>query len=89
MRAARELLRLVGSVVFTELGRPCSMSLDTGPAAMDYTICVCVHKCTVNAEKCDLLTPTMRVEAATLAERDKMVQNSVTKCNKVWNCVTI
>ena len=56
---------------------------------MDYTICVCVHKCTVNAEKCDLLTPTMRVEAATLAERDKMVQNSVTKCNKVWNCVTI
>ena len=40
MRAARELLRVIGSVVFTELGRPCSMSLYTGPAAMDYTVCM-------------------------------------------------
>jgi len=39
--------------------------------------------------KCDLLTPILRIEAATLAERDEMVWISVTKCNKVWNCVTI
>ena len=56
---------------------------------MDYTICVYTHKCSVNAEKCDLLTPTLRVEADMQAERMEMVQNSVTKCNKVWNCVTI
>ena len=56
---------------------------------MDYTICVYTHNCTVNAEKCDLLTPIMRIEAAKAAVGDRMVQNSVTKCNKVWNCVTI
>ena len=39
--------------------------------------------------KCDLLTPMMRIEAATQAVGDEMVQISVTKCNKVWNCVTI
>jgi len=39
--------------------------------------------------KCDLLTPGLLVEAATLAVGDEMVQISVTKCNKVWNCVTI
>jgi hypothetical protein len=39
--------------------------------------------------KCDLLTPTLRIEAATLAVGDKIIGKSVTKCNKVWNCVTI
>jgi hypothetical protein len=39
--------------------------------------------------KCDLLTPTLRVEAATQAVGGKMVWISVTKCNKVWKSVTI
>ena len=39
--------------------------------------------------KCDLLTPGLRVEAAALAVGLKLVVKSVTKCNKVWNCVTI
>jgi hypothetical protein len=39
--------------------------------------------------KCDLLTPRMRVEAATLAVGDKIIGKSVTKCNKVWKSVTI
>ena len=39
--------------------------------------------------KCDLLTHILRVEAATQAVGDEMVWFSVTKCNKVWNCVTI
>ena len=39
--------------------------------------------------KCDLLTPGLLVEAAALAVGDKMVWFCVTKCNKVWNCVTI
>jgi hypothetical protein len=43
----------------------------------------------VSLSKCDLLTPGLRVEAAALAVGLKMVWFSVTKCNKVWNCVTI
>ena len=39
--------------------------------------------------KCDLLTPMMRIEAAALAVGDRIGGKSVTKCNKVWNCVTI
>ena len=39
--------------------------------------------------KCDLLTPAMRVEAATQAVGDKTGGKSVTKCNKVWKSVTI
>ena len=51
--------------------------------------CVCAYIPWKSLSKCDLLTPGLRIEAATLAERDKMVWISVTKCNKVWNCVTI
>ena len=39
--------------------------------------------------KCDLLTPMMLVEAAKAAVGDEIIGKSVTKCNKVWNCVTI
>ena len=39
--------------------------------------------------KCDLLTPMMLVEAATQAVGLKIIGKSVTRCNKVWNCVTI
>ena len=60
-----------------------------GPAAMDYTVCEYVCMCAKMLSKCDLLTPILRIEAATQAVGDQMVQNSVTKCNKVWNCVTI
>ena len=51
--------------------------------------CVCAYMLWKSLSKCDLLTPGLRVEAAALAERMKMVWFSVTKCNKVWNCVTI
>ena len=56
---------------------------------MDYTVCEYVCICAKMLSKCDLLTPILRIEAATQAVGDQMVQNSVTKCNKVWNCVTI
>ena len=51
--------------------------------------CVCAYIPWKSLSKCDLLTPGLRIEAATQAVGDEMVQNSVTKCNKVWNCVTI
>jgi hypothetical protein len=60
-----------------------------GPAAMDYTLFVYVCICVKWLSKCDLLTPGLRVEAAALAVGDKIIGKSVTKCNKVWNCVTI
>ena len=62
---------------------------DNGPAAMDQHVCEYVCICAKMLSKCDLLTPAMRVEAATLAERDEMVVKSAEKCDKVWNCVTI
>ena len=46
-------------------------------------VCVCAYILWKPLSKCDLLTPYMRIEAATLAVGDEMVQNSVTKCNKV------
>ncbi len=46
-------------------------------------VCVCVRIQWKMLSKCDLLTPGLRIEAAALAVGDKMVQNSVTKCNKV------
>ena len=49
-------------------------------------MCVYVLK---TLSKCDLLIPIMRIEAATLAVGDEISGKSVTKCNKVWNCVTI
>ena len=45
--------------------------------------CVYVYIQWKSLSKCDLLTPGLRVEAATLAVGDEMVQISVTKCNKV------
>ena len=45
--------------------------------------------CAKSLSKCDLLTPAMRIEAAKAAVGLQMVQNSVTKCNKVWKSVTI
>jgi hypothetical protein len=48
-------------------------------------VCICVK----SLSKCDLLTPRMLVEAATLAVGLETGGKSVTKCNKVWNCVTI
>ena len=43
-------------------------------------MCVYVLK---TLSKCDLLTPIMRIEAATQAVRLKIMGKSVTKCNKV------
>ena len=51
--------------------------------------CVCAYMLCKTLSKCDLLTSGLRVEAAAQAVGDEMVQISVTKCNKVWNCVTI
>jgi len=48
-------------------------------------VCICVKM----LSKCDLLTPCLRIEAAKAAVGLQMVWFSVTKCNKVWNCVTI
>ena len=53
--------------------------------AIRINVCMCVK----SLSKCDLLTPALRVEAATQAVGDKIIGKSVTKCNKVWNCVTI
>ena len=64
-----------------------------GPAAMDYIVFVYVCKCSAKLlilpSKCDLLTPGLLVEAAAQAVGLKTGGKSVTKCNKVWNCVTI
>ena len=57
-----------------------------GPAAM---ACVCAYILWKSLSKCDLLTPGLRIEAATQAVGLKISRKSVTKCNKVWNCVTI
>ena len=51
--------------------------------------CVCAYIPWKSLSKCDLLTPGLRIEAARLVVGLKIVQNRVTKCNKVWNCVTI
>ena len=58
-------------------------------------LCMCAYTCVysgnhwVSLSKCDLLTPGLRVEAAALAVGLEISGKSVTKCNKVWNCVTI
>ena len=51
--------------------------------------CVCAYMLWKSLSKCDLLCPGLRVEAAAQAVGDKISAKSVTKCNKVWNCVTI
>jgi len=57
-----------------------------GPAVK---VCVCVCTQWKMLSKCDLLTPSLRIEVYNVGDRDKWVWFSVTKCNKVWNCVTI
>ena len=63
--------------------------MHTGPAAMACVIRINVCICVKMLSKCDLLTPCLRIEAAKAAVGLQMVWFSVTKCNKVWNCVTI
>lgn len=52
---------------------------------------MCIHseKHSASVEKCDLLCEGLRIEAARQAVGLEISDNSVTKCNKVWNCVTI
>ena len=51
--------------------------------------CVCAYMLWKSLSKCDLLTSGLRVEAAAQVKGDEISGKSVTKCNKVWNCVTI